>query len=159
MTQPLFKYPNHAMFMMGKRKVLFVLIALLILSLFSWVSCDKYDEPFATTRDEYDVYYYVEYATTHTLHNIAHVEYTTPDGIESYYLSENEAYVLIDKVPKGSKLSISTYLDVNEALRDTKARIGIEVKRGDEDDYHEVAYMEGECPLASKPLELSYVLP
>ena len=150
---------NYAIVMMLSSKGHIVLCVQLILNLLFMSSCNESDMPFATKNNEYDVIYSVAYATTESLHNIAHVEYTTPNGVQSYFLPENDVNVFIDKVPKGSKLRISTYLDVEELLPNTKARISIEVRRGDENDYHEVASIEGVCPLASHPLEVSYDLP
>ena len=90
---------------------------------------------------------------------MAHVSYTTPYGVTDYELSGFDDVIVIHKVPKGFETKLSTFVKSAEALPNTRATISIEVRRGDEDDYHEVASAEGDCPLADQQLEISYVLP
>lgn len=135
-------------------------------------SCDDYIDGFDTRKDEYAVRYNVTYSTVYDFHNIAHISYTNffagsgssygytgkPRQIE-YYIDGTENSVVASRVPKGAHVELSTYVDVPEALPNTKVEITIEVAKGKEYDYTEVAKASAECPLKGKPLTISYDVP
>lgn len=131
-------------------------------------SCDDYIDEFDTHKDEYSVRYSVTYSTVYDFHNIAHFSYTNffdgsgytgkPRQIE-HNIDGTEAYIYASRVPKGAHVELSTYIDVPEALPNTKVEIKIKVAKGKEYDYTEVAKATAECPLKDNPLTISYDIP
>ena len=137
-------------------------------------SCDDDDllTEFDTHKDEYTVRYIVTYSTTYDFHNIAYVSFTSfseysndgvkytgqPTQIETS-IDGTEDFFTIKRVPKGSHVEFSTYVDVAEALPNTKAEISIEVVKGKEYDFTEVKTAKADCPLKGNPLTISYDVP
>ena len=147
-------------------------IAMCLVVALSSCSDDGIFTEFDTHQDEYTVYYNVTYSTTYDFHNIAYISYTDffdySDGIK--YIGKpmqtltsiggTEAYIRVQRVPKGSHVEFSTYVDVEEALPNTKVEITIEVsKKGGDSPYTEVAKATAECPLKSNPQTISYDVP
>lgn len=133
-------------------------------------SCDDYVSDFETRKNEYEIYYCITYSTVYDFHNIAYINFTEFDdpndfsytGIarqEEHSIKGTSAYFFVKRVPKGSHIQLSTYVDVPEALPNTKALIQIEVSKGDSNDFVEVASAEGDCPLMDNPLTISYDIP
>lgn len=123
------------------------------------------------TRDnEYDVYYYVTYSTVYDFHNIAYVSFTDffdpnnykytgfPNQIERS-IDETSDHIHVTRAPRGAHLEFSTYVDVPEALPNTKAEISICISKGSEIHLTEVAKAVADCPLKGNPLTISYDIP
>jgi len=118
------------------------------------------------------VRYNVTYSTTYDFHNIAYISFTSffdysnnavkytgqPTQIKRSF-DGTEEYVTISRVPKGSQVEFSTYVDVAEALPNTKVEISIEIVKGKEYGFTEVAKATAECPLKGNPLTISYDIP
>ena len=125
---------------------------------------------FDTRKDEYAVRYNVTYSTLYDFHNIAYVSFTSffyeedlkytekPRQVERR-IDGTEDYFIASRVPKGSHIEFSTFVDVAEALPNTKVEISIEVSKGNEYEYVEVAKAEAECPIKGNPLTISYNIP
>lgn len=125
-----------------------------------------------THPDEYTVRYNVTYSTTFDFHNIAYISFTDffdrrdgsrytgkPTHIERR-IDGTEDFVTVRRVPRGATVEFSTYVDVTEALPNTKVEISIEVsKKGGGSPYTEVAKATAECPLKGTPLTVSYTIP
>lgn len=130
---------------------------------------------YETHKGEYTVYYYVTYSTTYDFHNIVWVSYT--DFFD--YRSDKTRYqysgkpvqlerridgtkdcVVADRVPKGAHVEFSTYVDVEEALPNTKVEVSIEIsQKGGGWPYTEVAKASAGCPLRGAPLTIGYDVP
>ena len=154
-----------------------------ILKYFSFFAClvvalsscsdDDFLTEYDTHKDEYTVYYNVTYSTTYDFHNIAHVSFTdffanNGDGyryIGHPYQFEtaidgSEEYICVERIPQGSHLEFSTYVDVAAALPNTKVEISIEIsKKGGGSPYTEVAKATADCPLRGNPLTICYDVP
>ncbi|MBQ7490338.1 MAG: hypothetical protein IJT51_07465 [Bacteroidales bacterium] len=138
----------------------------------SGCSDDDFITEYDTHKDEYTVRYNVTYSTTYDFHNIAYVSFTSfseysdegvkytgkPTQIERS-IDGTEDYFTIKRVPKGSHVEFSTYVDVAEALPNTKVEISIDVVKGKEYGFTEVAKATAECPLKGNPLTISYDVP
>lgn len=123
-----------------------------------------------TRKDEYAVRYNVTYSTLYDFHNIAYVSFTSffneedlkytgkPRQVERR-IDGTEDYFIANRVPKGSHVEFSTYVDVAEALPNTKVEISIEVSKGNEYNFIEVVKAEADCPLKDNPLTISYDIP
>lgn len=134
-------------------------------------SCDDYISDFDTRKNEYEIYYSITYSTVYDFHNIAYINYTEFDdandfkytGIarqEEHSIDGTSARFFVRRVPKGSHIQLSTYVDVPEALPNTKAEISIEIsKKGGEYPFTEVARATADCPLKDNPLTISYDVP
>ena len=133
-------------------------------------SCDEYVSDSETRKNEYTIWYEVTYSTTYDFHNIAYFSFTSFYDIEkdkytnqpSQLLRQIEGtkeYIKATRVPKGAHVELSTYVDVEEALPNTKVRISISMAKGKEWDSEEVASVEGGCPLKGNPLTISYDVP
>lgn len=138
-------------------------------------SCDD-DEllsEFDTHKDEYTVYYNVTYSTTYDFHDIAYISFTDffyfngehvvysgkPTQFERS-IDGTKEYIRMERVPKGSHVELSTYVDVAEALPNTKVEISIDIsKKGGDTPYTEVAKATADCPLKSSSLTISYDVP
>ena len=134
-------------------------------------SCDDYVSDFETRKNEYEIYYCITYSTVYDFHNIAYINYTTFYDLndehryttiarqEEHSIDGTSAYFFERRVPKGSHIQLSTFVDVPETLPNTKAKISIEVSKGDSNDFEEVASAEADCPLKGNPLTISYDVP
>ena len=134
-------------------------------------SCEDYVRENDTRKDEYTIYYCITYSTVYDFHNIAYINYTDfndPNdhfytGIarqEEHSITSTSAYFFVNRVPKGSQIQLSTYVDVPEALPNTKVEISIEVStKGGYSPYTEVAKAEADCPLKDNPLTISCDVP
>lgn len=123
-----------------------------------------------TRKDEYAVRYNVTYSTLYDFHNIAYVSFTSffneedlkytgkPRQVERR-IDGTEDYFIASRVPKGSHIEFSTFVDVAEALPNTKVEISIEVSKGNEYNFIEVVKAEADCPLKDNPLTISYDIP
>ena len=134
-------------------------------------SCvDDFITEYETHKDEYTVYYNVTYSTTNDFHNIAYVSFT--DFFDSNHkytgnpaqtvrsIEGTEEYIRMERIPKGSHIEFSTYVDVAEALPNTKVEISIEIsKKGGGTPFTEVATAIANCPLKGEPLTISYDIP
>ena len=146
----------------------FSILACLVVAL---TSCDDYISDFDTRKNEYEIYYSITYSTVYDFHNIAYINYTEFDdandfkytGIarqEEHSIDGTSAHFFVRRVPKGSHVQLSTYVDVPEALPNTKAEISIEIsKKGGEYPFTEVARATADCPLKDNPLTISYDVP
>lgn len=154
-----------------KRPLIYFSITVCFFVILSSCSDDFLTE-YDTHKDEYTVYYDVTYSTTYDFHNIAYVSYTNFfDNSDGYKYTgkpkqfENsidgtEAYIRAERVPKGAHIELSTYVDVANALPNTKVEISIEVsKKGGGSPFTEVAKATAECPLEGRPLTISYDIP
>ena len=134
-------------------------------------SCgDDFVSDYATRDSEQDVYYYVTYSTVYNFHNIAYVDYTyffdpdnykytgTPVQIEQS-IDETSDHIHVTRAPKGAHLEFSTFVDVPEALPNTKAEISICISKGSETHLTEVAKAVADCPLKDSPLTITYDIP
>lgn len=134
-------------------------------------SCDDYVSDFETRKKEYEIYYCITYSTVYDFHNIAYINFTAFDdpndplkytGIarqEEHSIDGTSAYFFEKRVPRGSHIQLSTFVDVPEALPNTKAKISIEVSKGDSNNFVEVVSAEADCPLKEIPLTISYDVP
>lgn len=133
-------------------------------------SCnDDFMTEFETRDDEYCVYYNITYSTIYDFHNIAHVSFTDFFDDDYKYIGKpiqriqridgTSDYIKVERVPKGSHIELSTYVDIKETLPNTKVEISIEIKKGNEIGYKEVAKAEADCPLHDTPLKISYDIP
>ncbi|MBQ0114931.1 MAG: hypothetical protein KBT10_03560 [Bacteroidales bacterium] len=122
-----------------------------------------------THKDEYTVDYNVTYSTIYDFHNIAHASFTLffdedgdytgrPRQVERV-LDDTHRYFRVERVPQGAHVEFSTFVDVPEALPNTKAKISIEISKGHSYEYTEVASIEADCPLRDNPLTLTYDIP
>ena len=96
-----------------------------------------------THKDEYAVRYNVTYSTLYDFHNIAYVSFTSffneedlkytgkPRQVERR-IDGTEDYFIASRVPKGSHVEFSTFVDVAEALPNTHVENSIEVSKGNE---------------------------
>lgn len=146
----------------------FSIIACLVVAL---SSCDDYVSDFETRKNEYEIYYCITYSTVYDFHNIAYINFTAFDdpndplkytGIarqEEHSIDGTSAYFFEKRVPRGSHIQLSTFVDVPEALPNTKAKISIEVSKGDSNNFVEVVSAEADCPLKDIPLTISYDVP
>ena len=132
---------------------------------------DKYLFNDQTREDEYDVTYSVRYSTIHNFHNIVHISYyefydyvtektsKIPTQVDNI-IDGTEAYYLVKRVPKGAHLQLSTFVDADEVLSNTKVKISIKISAlGGDSPYTEVATAEADCPLKDNPLTISYTVP
>ena len=106
-------------------------------------------------------------------HNIAYISFTSfseysEDGVKytgkptqiERSIDGTEEYFTIKRVPQGSHLEFSTYVDVAAALPNTKVEISIEIsKKGGGSPYTEVAKATADCPLKGNPLTINYDVP
>ena len=134
-------------------------------------SCsDDFITEYDTHKDEYTVYYNVTYSTINDFHNIAYVSFTdffdsnhkyTGKPIQTVRSIEGtEEHIRMERVTKGSHIEFSTYVDVAEALPNTKVEISIEIsKKGGDSPFTEVATAIADCPLKGEPLTISYDIP
>ncbi len=149
----------------------FSIFACLIVALPS-CSDDDFLTEYDTHRDEYTVRYNVTYSTTYDFHNIAYVSFTSfseysEDGVKytgkptqiERSIDGTEDYFTIKRVPKGAHVEFSTYVDVAEALPNTKVEISIDIVKGKEYGFTEVAKTTAECPLKGNPLTINYDVP
>ena len=146
----------------------FSILACLVVAL---SSCDDYVSDFETRKNEYEIYYCITYSTVYDFHNIAYINFTAFDdpndplkytGIarqEEHSIDGTSAYFFEKRVPRGSHIQLSTFVDVPEALPNTKAKISIEVSKGDSNNFVEVVSAEADCPLKDIPLTISYDVP
>ena len=146
----------------------FSILACLVVAL---SSCDDYVSDFETRKNEYEIYYCITYSTVYDFHNIAYINFTAFDdpndplkytGIarqEEHSIDGTSAYFFEKRVPRGSHIQLSTFVDVPEALPNTKAKISIEVSKGDSNNFVEVVSAEADCPLKEIPLTISYDVP
>ena len=146
----------------------FSILACLVVAL---SSCDDYVSNFETRKNEYEIYYCITYSTVYDFHNIAYINFTAFDdpndplkytGIarqEEHSIDGTSAYFFEKRVPRGSHIQLSTFIDVPEALPNTKAKISIEVSKGDSNNFVEVVSAEADCPLKDIPLTISYDVP
>ena len=152
-----------------KHLLKYISISLCFISVLT--GCDDdviYD--YDTRKDEYAVRYNVTYSTLYDFHNIAYVSFTSffneedlkytgkPRKVERR-IDGTEDYFIANRVPKGSRVEFSTYIDVAEALPNTKVEISIEVSKGNEYNFIEVVKAEADCPLKDNPLTISYDIP
>lgn len=133
-------------------------------------SCDDYLEE-ETRKNEYTIWYNVTYSTTYDFHNIAYISFTSFFDSESLkytgrptqllrQIDGTKTYFRADRVPKGAHVELSTYVDVKDALPNTKVEISIEIsKKGGDLPSTEVAKATADCPLKDKPLTISYDVP
>jgi len=146
----------------------FSILACLLVTL---SSCDDYISDYDTRKNEYTLRYSVTYSTTYDFHNIAYISFTDffdkedwskytgqPTQIERR-IDGTDAYVTVTRVPKGAHVELSTYVDVDEALPNTKVEISIEVVKGKKYDFTEVKTANADCPLKGNPLTISYDVP
>lgn len=151
-----------------KRPLIYFSIAVYFIAILSSCS-DNFLTEYDTHKDEYTVYFNVTYSTTYDFHNIAYVSYTdffdNSDGYKytgrpkqfENSIDGTETYIRAERVPKGAHIELSTYVDVAEALPNTKVEISIEVsKKGGDSPFTEVAKATAECPLKGNPLTISY---
>ena len=152
-----------------KQTLKYISLSLCIIALLS--SCvDDFITEYETQKDEYTVYYNVTYSTINDFHNIAYVSFT--DFFDSNHkytgkpsqtvrsIEGTEEYIRMERVPKGSHIELSTYVDVAEALPNTKVEISIEIsKKGGSTPFTEVAKTKANCPLKGEPLTISYDIP
>ena len=133
-------------------------------------SCgDDFMTEYDTRDNEYSVCYNVTYSTVLDFHNIAYVSFTNFFDDDFKYTGKpkqivhsidgTEAYIMVERVPKGSHIEFSTFVDAKETLPNTKVEISIEIRKGGEIGYKEVAKAVAECPLKDKPLTIIYDLP
>ena len=134
-------------------------------------SCDNdFMSDYDTRKNEYAVRYNVTYSTLYDFHNIAYVSFTNffneenlkytgkPRQVERR-IDGAEDYFIASRVPKGSHVEFSSFVDVAEALPNTKVEISIEVSKGNEYEYVEVAKATAECPIKGNPLTIGYDVP
>lgn len=152
-----------------KHLLKYISISLCFIAILSSCSDDFLTE-YDTHKDEYTVRYNVTYSTLYDFHNIAYVSFTSfineedlkytgkPRQVERR-IDGTEDYFIASRVPKGSHVEFSTFVDVAEALPNTKVEISIEVSKGNEYEYFEVAKAEAECPIKGNPLTISYDIP
>lgn len=152
-----------------KRFLKYLSISLFIIVSLS--SCDVFTDDFETRNNEYEIYYCITYSTVYDFHNIAYINFTDFDdandplkytGIarqEEHSISGTSAYFFVKRVPRGAHIQLSTFVDVPEALPNTKAKISIEISKGNSNDFVEVASAEADCPLKGNPLTISYDIP
>ena len=154
-----------------KRFFKYISVFLFIITALS--SCDdEFITEYDTHKDEYTVYYNVTYSTTYDFHNIAYVSFTdffdNNDGYKytgkpkqyENSIDGTEAYIRAERVPKGAHIELATYVDVAEALPNTKVEISIEISKiGGGSPYTEVKKATAECPLKGNPLKISYDIP
>ena len=153
-----------------KRRIEYLPILLCLIMALS--SCSDFVDEYDTRNDEYAVRYSVIYSSIHNFHNIAYISFTdffSGSGSNYKYtgqprqvvmsIDETEDFVVASRVPSGAHIEFSTYVDVPEALSNTKVEITIEVAKGKEYDYVEVAKAEADCPLKGNPLTISYDIP
>lgn len=148
----------------------FSFFACLIVALSS-CSDDDFLTEYDTHKDEYTVCYNVTYSTTYDFHNIAYVSFTDFFDSESLkytgrptqllrQIDGTKRYFRADRVPKGAHVELSTYVDVKDALPNTKVEISIEIsKKGGGSPYTEVAKATADCPLKDNPLTIRYDVP
>ena len=147
-------------------------IAMCLVVALSSCSDDDFITEYDTHKNEYTVYYNVTYSTTYDFHNIAYISYTSffdhSDGVKYVgkpmqtltSIGGTEAYICEERLPKGAHIEFSTYVDVVEALPNTKVEISIEIsKKGGGSPYTEVVKANADCPLKSNPLTISYDVP
>lgn len=156
-----------------KQLINYLSIALCLVAVLSSCSDDDIMTEYDTHKDEYTVYYSVTYSTTFDFHNIAHVsfiDFFDNDGDGYKYVGQptliemaidgTEDYFRVERVPKGAHLEFSTYVDVAEALPNTKVEITISIsKKGGGSPLTEVAKATADCPLKDSPLTVSYDVP
>ncbi len=144
-----------------------------ILALSSCSDDDDLLTEYDTHKDEYTVYYNVIYSTTYDFHNIAYISFTdffVFNGEHNIYsgkptqfersIDGTKEYIRVERVPKGAHVELSTYVDVAEALPNTKVEISIEISKMEGDlPYTEVAKATADCPLKGNPLTISYDVP
>ncbi|MBO4380361.1 MAG: hypothetical protein J5784_05095 [Muribaculaceae bacterium] len=133
-------------------------------------SCDDYLED-ETHKNEYTICYYVTYSTIYDFHNIAYVSFTSFFDRETLKYTGKPTQILrqidgtkmspkAERVPKGAHVELSTYVDVEEVLPNTKVEISIEIStKGGGSPYTVVAKAEADCPLKDNPLTISYDVP
>ena len=130
---------------------------------------DDFLTEYDTHNDEYTVYYYVKYSTVYNFHDIAYVSFTNFFDDDFKYTGKprqivtsiegTSEWIEAQRVPKGSHLEFSTYVDVEEPLPNTKAEISIAISRGNQATITEVATAQADCPLKDTPLTLTYDIP
>lgn len=130
---------------------------------------DEFLTEYDTRNDEYTVYYYVKYSTVYNFHDIAYVsftdffdddfKYTGKPRQEVTSIEGTSDFIEVRRVPKGAHLEFSTFVDVEEALSNTKAEISIAISRGNQTTLTEVATAQADCPLKATPLTLTYDIP
>lgn len=153
-----------------KRFLKYLSISLFIIVSLS--SCDVFTDDFETRNNEYEIYYCITYSTVYDFHNIAYINFTAFEdpndplkytGIarqEEHSIDGTSAYFFEKRVPRGSHIQLSTYVDVKDALPNTKVEISIEIsKKGGDLPSTEVAKATADCPLKDKPLTISYDVP
>ena len=151
-----------------KNLLKYISISLCFISVLT--GCDDdviYD--YDTRKDEYAVRYNVTYSTIYNFHNIAHVSFTSFLDDDLNYISHprqvertidgTEDFFTANRVPKGLHVEFSTFVDVADALPNTKVEISIEVSKGNEYNFIEVVKAEADCPLKDNPLTISYDIP
>lgn len=151
-----------------KRKLEYLSIAMCLIVALS--SCDDYLEG-ETRKNEYTIWYNVTYSTTYDFHNIAYISFTSFFDTENFkytghptqllrQIDGTKTYFRTDRVPKGAHVELSTFVDVEEALPNTKVEISIEIsKKGGDLPSTEVAKATANCPLKNNPLTISYDVP
>ena len=153
-----------------KRLLKYLSIAMCLVVALSSCSDDDFITEYDTHKDEYTVRYNVTYSTTYDFHNIAHVSCTSFFDSESFKYTEQPTqiergidgtkdYITVSRVPQGSHVKLSTYVDVAEALQNTKVEVSIEIIKGNEYGFSEVAKATAECPLKGNPLTINYDIP
>ena len=148
----------------------FLILAGLVVAL-SGCSDDSFITEHDTHKGEYTVCYNVTYSTTIDFHNIAYIGFTSFfDSVSYNYTGQptqversidgTEEYITEARVPKGAHVELSTYVDVAEALPNTKVEISIEIsKKGGGSPYTEVAKASATCPLKGNRLTIGYDVP
>lgn len=155
---------------MATRFIIKSLTLIALTFLFALSSCDDYVSDYETRKNEYEIYYCITYSTVYDFHNIAYINYTEFDdpndfnytGIarqEEHSIDGTSAYFFVRRVPKGAHIQLSTFVDVPEALPNTKAKISIEVSKSDSNNFVEVVSAEADCPLKDNPLTIIYDVP
>ncbi len=151
----------------------YLAIALCLMMALSSCSDDDFLTEYDTHKDEYTVYYNVTYSTTYNFQNIAYVSFTdffdySGDGYKytgkpfqfEKRIDGTKEYIIVERVPKGSHLEFSTYVDVEEVLPNTKVELSIEIStKGGGSPYTEVAKASAGCPLKGNPLTISCDVP
>ena len=112
-----------------KHLLKYISISLCFIAILSSCSDDFLTE-YDTHKDEYTVRYNVTYSTLYDFHNIAYVSFTSffneedlkytgkPRQVERR-IDGTEDYFIASRVPKGSHVEFSTFVDVAEALPNT----------------------------------------
>ncbi len=148
----------------------FAILACLVVALSS-CSDDSFITEHDTHKGEYTVSYNVTYSTTSDFNNVAYIGFTSFFDSESYKytgqptqiersIDGTEEYITEARVPKGAHVELSTYVDVAEALPNTKVEISIEIsKKGGGLPYTEVAKATATCPLKNNRLTIGYDVP